>query len=92
VGGHGLYGIEFAKRDPRAEIFAVEWPEVLAVAMDNVQKAGVSERFHAIPGDALTVDFGEGYDLAHITNFLPDLCSTEGLLRRIHSALAENVA
>ena len=87
--GHGLYGIEFARRNPRAEIFAVEWQQVLDVALGNAVKAGVSERFHSIPGDALSVEFGDGYDLALITNFLPDLGSTEGLLKRIHSALTE---
>jgi SAM-dependent methyltransferase len=88
--GHGFYGIEFAKRNPSAEVFAVDWPQVLAVAEHNAQTAGVTRRFHSIPGDALTVDFGTGYDLALITNFLPDLDSTTGLLKRIHSALAEN--
>ena len=90
AGGHGLYGIEFAKRNPRAEVFAVEWPQVLAVARANAERVGVSDRFHAIPGDALSVDFGGGYDLALITNFLPDLGFTEQLLKRIHSALAPN--
>ena len=87
--GHGLYGIEFAKRNPRADIFAVDWQQVLDIALGNAVKAGVSERFHSIPGDALSVAFGGGYDLALITNFLPDLGSTEGLLKRIHSALDE---
>jgi 2-polyprenyl-3-methyl-5-hydroxy-6-metoxy-1,4-benzoquinol methylase len=90
AGGHGLYGIEFAKRNPRAKVFAVEWPQVLAVARADAERAGVSDRFHEIPGDALSVDFGGGYDLALITNFLPDLGSTEQLLKRIHAAVAEN--
>jgi hypothetical protein len=90
AGGHGLYGIEFAKRNPRAEVFAVEWPQVLAVARRNAENAGVSDRFHPIPGDAFAVDFGAGYDLALITNFLPDLGSTEDLLKRIHSALVKS--
>jgi hypothetical protein len=90
AGGHGLYGIEFAKRNPHAQVFAVEWPQVLAVARANAEREGVADRFHAIPGDALSVDFGDGYDLALITNFLPDLGSTEQLLKRIHSALAQN--
>lgn len=90
AGGHGLYGIDFAKRNRRAEVFAVEWPQVLAVARGNAERAGVSDRFHAIPGDALSVDFGAGYDLALITNFLPDLGSTEELLKRIHRALVKN--
>jgi len=89
AGGHGLYGIEFAKRNPLTQVFAVEWPDVLAVARANAEEAGVLDRFHSISGDALKVDFGAGYDLALITNFLPDLSSTEGLLRRIHSALNE---
>src|SRR5215469_3021586 len=89
AGGHGLYGIEFAKRNAQTEVFAVEWPQVLAVAQSNAESAGVLDRFHPIPGDALSVDFGSGYDLALITNFLPDLGSTEGLLKRIHAALAK---
>jgi len=88
--GHGLYGIELAKRNPRAEIFAVDWQQVLDIALDNAVKAGVSERFHSIPGDAHSVELGGGYDLALITNFLPDLGSTEDLLKRTHSALGED--
>jgi len=88
--GHGLYGIEYAKRNPGAQVFAVHWPAVLAIARGNADTAGVAARFHSIPGDALTVDFGTGYDLALITNFLPDLDSTTTLLKRIHSALVEN--
>jgi hypothetical protein len=90
AGGHGLYGIEFAKRNPSAKVFAVEWPQVLELARANAEHAGVSDRFYSIPGDALSVDFGAGYDLALITNFLPDLGSTEDLLKRIHHALVEN--
>jgi O-methyltransferase domain/Dimerisation domain len=88
--GHGLYGIEFAKRNPDAEVFAVDWPEVLAIARGNADIAGVGPRFHSIPGDALTVDFGTGYDLALITNFLPDLDSTTAKLKRIHSVLVKD--
>jgi ubiquinone/menaquinone biosynthesis C-methylase UbiE len=90
AGGHGVYGIEFATRNPQTQVFAVEWPQVLEVARSNAEARGVSGRFHAIPGDALTVEFGSGYDLALITNFLPDLGSTESLLKRVRSALAEN--
>ena len=31
---------------------------------------GVGDRYHLIPGSAFDVDFGGGYDLALITNFL----------------------
>ncbi len=87
--GHGLYGIELARRSARAQLFAVDWPAVLAVARGHAEAAGVLDRFHPIPGDALAVDFGAGYDLALVTNFMPDLDSSTDLLRRVHAALAE---
>jgi predicted nicotinamide N-methyase len=86
--GHGLFGVEFAKRDPRAETFAVDWPQVLAVARENALAAGVADRFHAIPGDALSLDLGDGYDLALVTNFCPDLAATTAMLSKVHDALA----
>jgi predicted nicotinamide N-methyase len=86
--GHGLFGIEFAKRNPTTHTFAVDWADVVAVAAEHASATGVAARFHALPGDALSVDLGEGYDLALVTNFCPDLESTTALLRRIHAALA----
>jgi hypothetical protein len=62
---------------------------VLGIARANAEAAGVLDRFHPLPGDALAVDFGSGYDLALVTNFMPDLDSSTNLLRRVHSPLAE---
>lgn len=90
--GHGLFGITFARHHPQAQIVAVDWPNVLALAEENAQKAGVRDRYHTILGSAFDVDFGEGYDLVLLTNFLhhfdPPTC--ESLLRKVHSALAPN--
>jgi ubiquinone/menaquinone biosynthesis C-methylase UbiE len=89
--GHGLYGLAFAQRNPRAEVTAVDWSKVLEVAKENAQAAGVSDRYHTIPGSAFDVDYGAGYDLVLLTNFLhhfdPQTC--EGLLRKVHGALAD---
>ena len=38
--GHGLYGIELAKMLPRALVTAVDWPDVLALALENAKDAG----------------------------------------------------
>ncbi len=87
--GHGLYGVELAKQNPRAEVVAVDWPSVLAVAEENVRAAGVADRWRMRPGSAFAVDFGEGYDVALLTNILhhfdPPTC--EKLLRRVYAAL-----
>jgi SAM-dependent methyltransferase len=39
--GHGLYGLAIAKRNPHAEIIAVDWANVLEVALENARTAGV---------------------------------------------------
>ena len=56
----------------------------------NAQAAGIADRLHLIPGSAFETDFGEGYDLALITNFLHhfdrETCVT--FLRKVHAALA----
>jgi len=89
--GHGLFGIAFATNNPQAEITALDWKAVLEVAKENAQKAGVADRYHTIEGSAFDVEFGSGYDLVLLTNFLHhfDPPTNETLLRKVHSALAE---
>jgi len=87
--GHGAFGITIAQRNPRAEIVAVDWKAVLAVAEENAQAAHVQDRYRTRPGDAFKVDYGTGYDLALVTNFLhhfdPPTCTD--FLRKVHAAL-----
>jgi cyclopropane fatty-acyl-phospholipid synthase-like methyltransferase len=87
--GHGLYDIAVARHNPNAEIWAVDWPNVLGVARENATKAGVAERYHTIPGSAFDVEYGQDYDLALVLNFLHHFDSTtcEKLLRKVHAAL-----
>ena len=89
--GHGLYGLAFAAKNPQAEITALDWPAVLEVAKENAAKAGVSDRYKTIEGSALDVDFGTGYDLILLTNFLHhfDPPTNETLMRKVHAALAD---
>ena len=87
--GHGAFGITIAQRNPRAEIVAVDWKAVLAVAEENAQAAHVQDRYRTRPGDAFKVDYGTGYDVALVTNFLhhfdPPTCTD--FLRKVHAAL-----
>jgi len=89
--GHGLYGLAFAKRNPNAEVTAVDWANVLEVAKENAQAAGAGDRFHTKPGSAFDVDYGTDYDVVLLTNFLhhfdPPTCET--LLRKVRSALKD---
>ncbi len=89
--GHGLFGLAFAKRNPNVEIVALDWSNVLEVAKENAAKAGVSDRYSTIAGSAFDVDFGSGYDIVLLTNFLHhfDPATNETLLRKVHAALAD---
>jgi SAM-dependent methyltransferase len=87
--GHGRYGLAVAAVNPKAEITGVDWAPVLEVARENAEAAGVAARYHTIPGSALTVDLGTGYDLVLLPNFLHHFdeptCVT--ILKRMHAAL-----
>lgn len=87
--GHGMFGITLARHNANAEIYALDWPAVLEVAKENAQKARVSGRFHTIPGNAFQAEFGSGYDLVLLTNFLHhcDPPAIEAFLRKVHAAL-----
>jgi len=89
--GHGLFGISFAQHNPQAEITAVDWKGVLEVAKENAQTAGVADRYSTIEGSAFDVEFGSGYDVVLLTNFLhhfdPPTCET--LLQKVRAALAD---
>jgi hypothetical protein len=87
--GHGIFGITLAEQNPQAEVYAVDWQNVLTIAQQNAEAAGVGARYHLIPGSAFEVEFGEGYDLVLLTNFFhhfdPQTCET--LMRKVHAAL-----
>lgn len=87
--GHGLFGISIARRNPQAEIHALDWPSVLEIAREHAASASVLERWHAIEGSAFEVEFGGGYDVVLITNFHHHFnrVEIEGLMRKVHACL-----
>ena len=88
---HGLFGLAFATRNPQAEIVGVDWANVLELSKENAQAAGVADRHRTIAGSAFDVDYGTGYDVVLLTNFLHhfDPPTNRKLLRRVYAALAE---
>lgn len=90
--GHGVFGVEIARRFPTAEVTAVDWANVLAVAQDTANAASLGQRYHTIAGSAFDVEYGNGYDIVLLTNFLHhfDTPTCEGLLRKVHGCMAPN--
>jgi len=87
--GHGIFGISVAQRVPAAQVYAADWANVLPAAKENAARFGLAERYHLIPGDAFTVDFGSGYEAVLLTNFLHHFSPERNviLLRKCAQAL-----
>lgn len=86
---HGVYGIAFARKNPRAHLVALDWEAVLAVTEENAKIAGVADRFSKIVGNAFTVDLGKDYDAVLVPNFLHhfNIAECTRFLQRVHDAL-----
>lgn len=87
--GHGMFGIQVALRYPEAQVVALDWPAVLAVAEENAQRAGVAGRWTKLEGSAFEVEFGDGYDAVLLTNFLHHFSEEEcgRILSKVRAAL-----
>ena len=87
--GHGMFGISVAKHNPHASVVALDWEQVLNVARDNAEHAGIQDRYSLLPGDALNLDYGADYDLVLVTNFFHhfDIATCESVMRKIHGCL-----
>jgi SAM-dependent methyltransferase len=86
---HGLFGIAVAKQNPTAYIVALDFPSVLAVAKENAERFGVSDRYSLLPGDALTIPFGNDFDAILVPNILHqwDRPTIETFLKKVHASL-----
>jgi 2-polyprenyl-3-methyl-5-hydroxy-6-metoxy-1,4-benzoquinol methylase len=88
--GHGLFGIAIAQHNPNAKVVALDWPSVLSVAKENAERCGVSDRYTFLPGSALEVTFGTGFDVVLVPNLIHhwDRETILLFLRKVHEALA----
>jgi 2-polyprenyl-3-methyl-5-hydroxy-6-metoxy-1,4-benzoquinol methylase len=86
---HGIWGIAMAKKNPKAQLVALDWAPVLQVAAKNAQAAGVNGRFITIAGNAFEVELGTDYDAVLVPNFLHHFNPTDCVrfLKRCHAAL-----
>jgi 2-polyprenyl-3-methyl-5-hydroxy-6-metoxy-1,4-benzoquinol methylase len=88
--GHGLFGIEFARRFAGSEVTALDWGPVLDVARENATAAKVSGRYRTLTGSAFEVPFGGPYDLVLMPNFLHHFeeAACIAILKKARAALA----
>lgn len=86
---HGIWGIAFARKNPQTHLVALDWAPVLEISRENAGKAGISDRFSTIAGNAFEVDLGKDYDLVLIPNFLHHFSAADctRFLKKVHAAL-----
>ena len=87
--GHGAFGIVLAQKNPRVDVVALDWAAVLEVARENAERAGIGDRYRLLPGDAFKVDYGTGFDVVLVTNFLHhfDRATNVSFMRKVAGAL-----
>ncbi|MBL8177947.1 MAG: class I SAM-dependent methyltransferase [Bryobacterales bacterium] len=90
--GHGIFGIAVAQKFAGAQVTALDWAPVLAVATRNAAKFGVADRYRTTAGNVFETDLGSGYDVVLVTNFFHhfDVQTCRHLAARIYEALAPN--
>ncbi len=73
-----------------ASVTAVDWQSVLEVARANAERAGLVRPLPSLPGSAFEVDWGTGFDLVLLPNFLHhfDHAGCVAVLRRVRASLA----
>jgi len=89
AGGPATYGIAFLKAHPRMRATLFDRPSVVEIAREQVDAAGLGERFDYIAGDCLADDIGSGYDLVFISNLIHSFSSEEnaGIVKKAYDAL-----
>ena len=86
---HGVWGIAFAKKNPKTHLVALDWAPVLQITTRNARAAGLADRFSTIAGSAFDANFGTDYDAVLVPNFLHHFNAADCVrfLQRCHAAL-----
>ena len=88
-GGHGTYAIAFCRRYPALHATILDLPTALESARGPIREAAMSDRISLRPGDFMTDDLGDPYDVVLLFNILHGLQPDENaqLIRRAAEAL-----
>jgi ubiquinone/menaquinone biosynthesis C-methylase UbiE len=68
--GHGEFGLALARKNRDAQIVAIDFSEVIAIAIKRANEAGCGNRYTTLEGNAFDLDLGGPYDIVLLPNFL----------------------
>jgi len=69
-GGPATYPIAFLKAKPKMRATVFDLPPVVDIAKEQVQEAGLTDRFEFVSGDLTTDAFPKGYDFVLLSNII----------------------
>jgi SAM-dependent methyltransferase len=89
AGGPATYTMAFLEAYPDMRATLFDLPEVVEIAREQVEAAGLTDRVTFLPGDLTTDDYGSGYDLVLLSNIIHSFSPETNLemVRKCHDAL-----
>lgn len=69
-GGPGIAAIEFCRRNPKLSAVVFDYPDVLPIAQEEIEKAGLSNRISTVAGDFMKGLPLRGFDLVYLSNII----------------------
>lgn len=90
AGAHGLMGATIARRHPGLRAVVLDLPPALDHARRLANQEGHADLVEHRPGNLLTDDFGDGWDVVLLSNILHHFTPQDvrGIIRRAFAALA----
>lgn len=88
-GGPGTAAIIFAKAQPLLHAVVYDLPETVAIAQEQIRRAGLEDRVGTVAGDFYRESPPSGFDLVYISNIIHMMgpAATLDLLRKSYAAL-----
>lgn len=72
-GGPGTSSITFAQSNPDLRCVVFDLDEVVAIAREEIARAGLEDRVTTVAGDYFRDELGEGFDVVYISNIIHSL-------------------
>lgn len=90
AGGPATYSIAFLEANPAMRATLFDRPDVIDIARNEVEAAGLGERFDYLAGDCMADPLGAGYDLVFMSNIIHSFSMDENaaLVKRVYDAVA----
>jgi hypothetical protein len=79
-GGPGTYAILFCRAFPELQSTVFDLPDVLKIAADYVEQAGLTDRVSLSPGNYYHDELGTGYDVAFLSDMLHQEDAATGMM------------